>query len=93
MTGVIATRTLIFLSLALSAAWANGETEALNTTLDITSPAARDRIIVGQQNSELELPIQWKVPESMADQPVRIRLMQGNNLTSMYGVYTIASTL
>lgn len=74
---------LSFLSMQLRAAFAED-------AFAVTAPKAGDTISVGKSTtSDVEVPISWTVPDAIAERPVLISLVQGNNLSSLSRVEQI----
>ena len=51
---------------------------------EITAPAFGDTVTVGESTRDgVAVPIEWTVPDTLADTPVMISLVQGNSLSSL----------
>lgn len=71
--------TLSFLSLCLVGTYAqNGD------AFEVTEPKAGDTVTTSRYTTDgVVVPIKWTVPSALADKPVIISLVQGDDLSSL----------
>jgi hypothetical protein len=70
---------LYCLSLCLVGAFALNE-----DVFEITAPSFGDTVTVSKYTTDgVAVPIEWTVPDALADKPVMISLVQGNDLSSL----------
>ena len=81
--------TLSFLSLCFVGTSAQNEDE-----FKVTAPKAGDTVTINKYTTDgVEVPIKWTVPSTLADKPVIISLVQGNDLSSLSTVSQINGAL
>lgn len=55
-----------------------------NNVFKITTPTFGDTVTVSKYTTDgVSVPIEWTVPDALADKPVLISLVQGNDLSSL----------
>jgi hypothetical protein len=71
--------TLSFLSLCLVGTYAQNE-----DAFEVTEPKAGDTVTTSRYTTDgVVVPIKWTVPSTLADKPVIISLVQGDDLSSL----------
>jgi hypothetical protein len=64
-----------------------------NDVFKITAPRSGDTVTVGKYTTEgIAVPTEWTVPDELAERPVLISLVQGNNLSSLETIAQINCT-
>jgi hypothetical protein len=79
-----------FIVLSFLLLWASQIYAQDNDVFKITAPKSGDTVTVSKYTTEgVTVPIEWTVPDELAERPVLISLVQGNDLSSLQTVAQI----
>jgi len=74
----------VFITLYLFSLWSAGILAQDDNLFKITAPTFGDTVTVSKYTTDgVVVPIEWTVPDVLADKPVLISLVQGNDLSSL----------
>jgi len=80
----------LFLTLSFLSLWFAGASAQNDDVFEVTEPKAGDTVTISKYTTDgVVVPIKWTVPSALADRPVMISLVQGNDLSSLSAVSRI----